>query len=259
MKVANAVAEILKREGIEFLIGYPVNPIIEAAAEADIRTIMVRQERVGLHMCDAIAKVTSGDRNRRLRDAARPGHRERLWRGRAVLGRFLPGHCAAGRLCPQRQPGPPQLQRRAQFPQRHQMVRAGDGAERDRRGAAPRLHPGQEPAAGAGADRVSLGPAARGVGAAQSNIRRRRGSGAAPIRASGSPSPRRSCRRSAAASPRPARVPRPCSNSSPRRQSTSRASAEPPRLPLSVFPPSRWGRVRVGVMLPRRSAVPDVA
>src|SRR5436309_4391255 len=62
MKVASAVAEILKREGIEFLIGYPVNPIIEAAAEADIRTIMVRQERIGLHMCDAIAKVTSGDR-----------------------------------------------------------------------------------------------------------------------------------------------------------------------------------------------------
>ena len=62
MKVANLVAEILKREGIEFLIGYPVNPIIEAAAEADIRTIMVRQERIGLHMCDAIAKVTSGER-----------------------------------------------------------------------------------------------------------------------------------------------------------------------------------------------------
>jgi thiamine pyrophosphate-dependent acetolactate synthase large subunit-like protein len=62
MKVANAVAEILKREGIDFLIGYPVNPIIEAAAEADIRTIMVRQERIGLHMCDAVAKVTSGDR-----------------------------------------------------------------------------------------------------------------------------------------------------------------------------------------------------
>src|ERR1700738_709741 len=62
MKVANVVAEILKREGIEFLIGYPVNPIIEAAAEADIRTIMVRQERIGLHICDAIAKVTSGDR-----------------------------------------------------------------------------------------------------------------------------------------------------------------------------------------------------
>src|SRR5205814_127483 len=39
-----------------------VNPIIEGAAEADIRTIMVRQERIGLHMCDAVAKVTSGDK-----------------------------------------------------------------------------------------------------------------------------------------------------------------------------------------------------
>ena len=45
MKAAAAIAEILKREGVEFLIGYPVNPIIEAAAEADIRTIIVRQER----------------------------------------------------------------------------------------------------------------------------------------------------------------------------------------------------------------------
>ena len=33
-KVAAAIAEILKREGVEFLIGYPVNPVIEAAAQA---------------------------------------------------------------------------------------------------------------------------------------------------------------------------------------------------------------------------------
>ncbi|HEV7663227.1 MAG TPA: thiamine pyrophosphate-requiring protein [Chloroflexota bacterium] len=62
MKTADAVAEILKREGVEFLIGYPVNPIIEAAARADIRTIMVRQERTGLHMADAVSRVTSADR-----------------------------------------------------------------------------------------------------------------------------------------------------------------------------------------------------
>ena len=62
MKVAAAVAEILKREGVEFLIGYPVNPIIEAAAEADIRTIIVRQERTGLHMADAVSRLTSGRR-----------------------------------------------------------------------------------------------------------------------------------------------------------------------------------------------------
>jgi len=62
MRVAAAVAEMLKREGVDFLIGYPVNPIIEAAAEADIRTIIVRQERTGLHMADAVSRVTSGDR-----------------------------------------------------------------------------------------------------------------------------------------------------------------------------------------------------
>ncbi len=61
MKAAAVVAEILKREGVRFLIGYPVNPIIEAAAEADIRTIIVRQERTGLHMADAVSRVTSGD------------------------------------------------------------------------------------------------------------------------------------------------------------------------------------------------------
>src|ERR1700721_4521315 len=62
MKVINAIAKILKSEGIEWLIGYPVNPIIEGAAEENIRTIMVRQERIGLHMCDAVAKTTSGDK-----------------------------------------------------------------------------------------------------------------------------------------------------------------------------------------------------
>jgi thiamine pyrophosphate-dependent acetolactate synthase large subunit-like protein len=61
MKVANAVAQILKKEGVKFLIGYPVNPIIEAAAEADIRTIIVRQERTGLHMADAVSRISSGD------------------------------------------------------------------------------------------------------------------------------------------------------------------------------------------------------
>src|SRR5579885_409896 len=62
MRVSRVIAEILKREGVEFLIGYPVNPIIEAAAEADIRTIIVRQERTGLHMADAVSRVTSGER-----------------------------------------------------------------------------------------------------------------------------------------------------------------------------------------------------
>src|SRR5207244_13598500 len=60
--VAAVIAEILKPEGVTFLIGYPVNPIIEAAAAADIRTIIVRQERTGLHMADAVSRISSGER-----------------------------------------------------------------------------------------------------------------------------------------------------------------------------------------------------
>lgn len=60
MKLGAAIAEIMKREGIEILTGYPVNHLIEYAAERDIRPVMVRQERTGLHMADAISRVTSG-------------------------------------------------------------------------------------------------------------------------------------------------------------------------------------------------------
>ena len=60
MKVTAAIAEILKREGVEFVIGYPVNHILEAAAAAGIRPIIVRQERTGLHMADAVSRITSG-------------------------------------------------------------------------------------------------------------------------------------------------------------------------------------------------------
>src|SRR5215472_51915 len=60
MKVGEAIAEILKREGVELLFAYPVNHVIEAAATAGIRPIIVRQERVGLHMADALARLTSG-------------------------------------------------------------------------------------------------------------------------------------------------------------------------------------------------------
>ena len=60
MKVVDAVAKVLKVEGVEYLFAYPVNPIIEAAAKLDIRTIIVRQERIGLHMADAMSRMTSG-------------------------------------------------------------------------------------------------------------------------------------------------------------------------------------------------------
>ncbi len=62
MKVGDAIAEILKREGIDTIIGYPVNHVLEYAAIADIRPIIVRQERTGIHMADAISRLSSGRR-----------------------------------------------------------------------------------------------------------------------------------------------------------------------------------------------------
>ena len=60
MNVAEAAAAVLAREGVGVLLAYPLNPLIESAAAAGIRPIIVRQERTGIHMADAISRVTSG-------------------------------------------------------------------------------------------------------------------------------------------------------------------------------------------------------
>ena len=62
MKLSAAVAEILRREGVDTLFAYPRNGVIEEAAKAGIRPIIVRQERTGLHMADALSRLTKGRR-----------------------------------------------------------------------------------------------------------------------------------------------------------------------------------------------------
>src|SRR5437899_12755000 len=60
MKVGEAIAATMKKEGIGILCAYPVNHLIEFAAALDIRPIIVRQERIGMHMADAISRMTQG-------------------------------------------------------------------------------------------------------------------------------------------------------------------------------------------------------
>jgi acetolactate synthase-1/2/3 large subunit len=60
VNVAEAAAAVLAREGVGVLLAYPLNPLIESAAAAGIRPIIVRQERTGIHMADAISRLTSG-------------------------------------------------------------------------------------------------------------------------------------------------------------------------------------------------------
>jgi acetolactate synthase-1/2/3 large subunit len=63
MNVTEAIAEMLAEEGVEHLLGFPSNPLFDdnAAEEAGIRPIVVRQERTGAHIVDGIARITSGD------------------------------------------------------------------------------------------------------------------------------------------------------------------------------------------------------
>jgi acetolactate synthase I/II/III large subunit len=60
VKVIDAVARILKIEGAEFLSAYPTTPLIEAAAKAEIRPVLCRQERVGVGIADGYARVKNG-------------------------------------------------------------------------------------------------------------------------------------------------------------------------------------------------------
>jgi acetolactate synthase I/II/III large subunit len=62
MNVGQVTAQVLKREGVEYLLTYPLNPLTERCAEVDIRPIVVRQERIGIHMADAISRLSSGDK-----------------------------------------------------------------------------------------------------------------------------------------------------------------------------------------------------
>jgi acetolactate synthase I/II/III large subunit len=62
VNVVDAIAEILKREGISFLSTYPTTPIIDAAAAVGIKPVLCRQERVGVGIADGFSRTTNGRR-----------------------------------------------------------------------------------------------------------------------------------------------------------------------------------------------------
>jgi acetolactate synthase-1/2/3 large subunit len=73
MNGAEVIAEILKREGTEFLSCYPRNQIIEPCAALDIRPILCRQERVGVGIADGYSRIKRGKRNGVFAAQAGPG------------------------------------------------------------------------------------------------------------------------------------------------------------------------------------------
>ena len=61
MKVLDAIACIMKKEGVAYLSAYPTTALIESAAEVGIQPIICRQERVGVGIADGYARVTNGN------------------------------------------------------------------------------------------------------------------------------------------------------------------------------------------------------
>jgi acetolactate synthase-1/2/3 large subunit len=62
MKSTSMIADIFKQEGVDHLFCFPVNPLIDAAAEAGIRPIMPCTERTVIGMADGYTRVNNGRR-----------------------------------------------------------------------------------------------------------------------------------------------------------------------------------------------------
>jgi acetolactate synthase-1/2/3 large subunit len=62
LKTIELIAQILKKEGVEYLPGFPTTPMIEAAAAVGIRPIICRQERVGVGIADGISRASDGEK-----------------------------------------------------------------------------------------------------------------------------------------------------------------------------------------------------
>lgn len=56
---ADALAEVLKREGTKQVFYFPASPIAEAIARAGIRLVLTRQERVAGNMADGVSRSTN--------------------------------------------------------------------------------------------------------------------------------------------------------------------------------------------------------
>lgn len=62
MKVADAVAQALKAEGVEYLVCYPRQALIDSCVRIGIRPVICRQERVGVGIADGVSRSTHGTR-----------------------------------------------------------------------------------------------------------------------------------------------------------------------------------------------------
>ena len=62
MKGSQAVAEVLRREGVDTVFCFPANKMIDTAAAVGIRPVVGRQERSVINMADAYSRTSNGNR-----------------------------------------------------------------------------------------------------------------------------------------------------------------------------------------------------
>src|SRR4029450_12037480 len=62
MDGVTAIAQILRREGVDFIGCVPYQPLLEAAAIAGIRPIIFRPQGTGRHVVDGYSRATNGHR-----------------------------------------------------------------------------------------------------------------------------------------------------------------------------------------------------
>jgi len=62
MSNADLIIEILEREGVEYLFGFPNNRLFNSAASHSIRPVIARTERVAINMADAYTRMHNGQK-----------------------------------------------------------------------------------------------------------------------------------------------------------------------------------------------------
>ena len=62
MNVSEAIAQILKKENIEWISCFPNNPLIEDLSKIDIRPIMFRHERGAMMAADGFSRTSDREK-----------------------------------------------------------------------------------------------------------------------------------------------------------------------------------------------------
>ena len=123
MHGADAVAQILKQEGMEYLFSYPNHPLIDAAAKLGIRPIIARGEKTLINIADGYTPRHQRRAADRHRGPGRPGIENAFGGARPGLRRLDPDADHPGRPRPAPHGRAARVRPAAGLPPHHQVGR----------------------------------------------------------------------------------------------------------------------------------------